>query len=317
MNKLFFPLFFSCFYSLGQKLCKNEKITQNQTISICNDNPWELVFQDEFNGDNLNLNVWQTRPWAEGALYGNNGSEQEYNSLDNVVVNEGLLKIITTKKTLVSKAISWKPDDEILWDSLPNLRTYNYTSANIWTKTAYLYGKFEARVKIPKGKGLWPAFWLYGGPVWNEIDVFEFWNEYNFLGRFSPNKLSNILHTNVWLDYDKDGKGNPCSKKYKFSDFSKDFHVFTLIWEKNKIEWYVDGNLIRSVYKYYTSKGKITDCTLYSGLEYIVNKIYPNQPMSIIFNTAVQTGKNAPENSTQFPCIMEVDWIRYYQKKEI
>ena len=57
MNKLFFPLIFSCFYSLGQKICKNEKITQNQTISICNDNPWELVFQDEFNGDNLNLNV--------------------------------------------------------------------------------------------------------------------------------------------------------------------------------------------------------------------------------------------------------------------
>jgi beta-glucanase (GH16 family) len=49
-------------------------------------------------------------------------------------------------------------------------------------------------------------------------------------------------------------------------------------------------------------------------MDYILNTIYPDQPMSIIFNTAIQTGKNSPDSSTHFPCMMEVDWVRYYQK---
>lgn len=314
MNYIFYLLLITNFYTVAQKICAKQKFVPSSSFSICNDNPWNLVFNDEFNGDTLDTKVWQIRPWAEGALYGNNGKEQELNTLDNVLVTDGTLKILSDKKKRISKAVSWKSDDEILSDGLPNLRAYNYTSANLWTKIPYGYGKFEARVKVPKGKGLWPAFWLYGGDVWNEIDVFEFWNEHNIWGKINTKKLSKILHTNVWLDYDKDGKVKHCSKKFNGIDFSKDFHVYTLIWEKYTIEWYIDGKLIRSVYKYYTPLGKPTGCNIYSGMDYILNTIYPDQPMSIIFNTAIQTGKNSPDSSTHFPCMMEVDWVRYYQK---
>lgn len=314
MNYIFYLLLITNFYTVAQKICAKQKFVPSSNFSICNDNPWNLVFNDEFNGDTLDTKVWQIRPWAEGALYGNNGNVQELNTLDNVLVTDGTLKILSDKKKRISRAVSWKSDDEILSDGLPNLREYNYTSANLWTKIPYGYGKFEARVKVPKGKGLWPAFWLYGGDVWNEIDVFEFWNEHNIWGKFNTKKLSKILHTNVWLDYNKDGKVKHCSKKFNGIDFSKDFHIYTLIWEKYTIEWYIDGKLIRSVYKYYTPLGKPTGCNIYSGMDYILNTIYPDQPMSIIFNTAIQTGKNSPDSSINFPCMMEVDWVRYYQK---
>jgi beta-glucanase (GH16 family) len=316
MNYFFYFLLLNSCTICAQKICAKQKFIPSHSFSICNDNEWNLVFNDEFNGEELDTKVWQIRPWAEGAMYGNNGNVQEYNSLDNAKVSGGTLKIISDKKTVLAKAVSWKPDNEILSDGLTNLREYNFTSSNIWTKQSYLYGKLEARVKVPKGRGLWPAFWLYGGGVWNELDVFEFWNENNIWGRYSKEKNSKILHTNVWYDYNKDGKGDDCGRKYKGTDFSIDFHVYTLVWEKYKIEWYVDEKLIRAVYKYYTPLGKPTECELFSGMKYLINEIYPNEPMSIVFNTAIQNGKNSPDFSTNFPCIMEIDWIRYYQKEE-
>lgn len=314
MKNLFWILFFYSLSVNAQKICAKEKIVATQNLVLCNPNDWQLVFEDDFNGNQLDLNIWQTRPWAQGAYYGNNGTTQEFNTLENAIVENGVLKIITDKKLLQAKAVSWKPDSVILEDGLPNLRQYNYTSANLWTKKAFEYGKFEARVKVPKGKGLWPAFWLYGGAHWNEIDIFEFWNETNFLGIFSPKKLSKIHHMNAWLDYNQEGIGKHCEAKYKDEDFSNDFHVFTLVWEKNKMEWLVDGELKYIVYQYYTNKLEPVECEIFSGTEYIFNKIFPHQPLSIIFNTAVQTKRNAPNASTPFPSVMEIDWVRCYQK---
>lgn len=305
----------------AQTICEGQQVVPIETFNQCNYNSWKLVFEDNFDGNNLNLSTWELQAWAQGALYGNNGSNQEYNTLDNIEVSNGVLKIIAKEETVQRKAISWKPDNEILEDGLPNLRTYNYTSSNIWTKSKFSYGKFEARIKIPKGKGFWPAFWTFGGNPWNELDVFEFWNENDVFNHYDPSKLSKVHHMTAHYDFDNDGNTNKCETKYNGVDFSQDFHIFTLIWEKNKIEWYVDGQLKRTDYRYYTMLGQTTGCTINAWTQYIMNIIYPIDPMAIILNLAIQHGTDdhennkSPDNSTPFPSQMEVDWVKYYKKE--
>ena len=299
----------------GQTICEGQQVVPVETFNLCNTDPLVLVFEDNFDGNNLDLSIWEIRDWAEGALYGSGGAAQEFNTLDNAIVSNGTLKIVAKDETVQRKAVSWLPDNEILSDGLPNLRTYYYTSSNIWTKSKFHYGKYEARIKIPKGKGFWPAFWMFGDdPNYNEIDVFEFWNEYDAWGNFDPSKLSKIHHMTMHSDFDGDGNKSMCPTKYSGVDFSQDFHVFTLIWEKNKIEWYVDGILKRTDYRYYTILGQATGCIINEWGEYILNKIYTNDPMAIILSLAIQSGSNSPNSLTPFPSQLEVDWVRYYRR---
>lgn len=298
----------------AQIICEGQQVVPIETFNHCNSDPWVLVFEDSFDGITLDLSTWGIQGWAQGALYGNGGATQEYNTLDNAIVSNGTLKIVAKKETVQRRAVSWLPDNEILQDGLPNLRTYNYTSSNIWTKSTFNYGKFEARIKLAKGKGFWPAFWTFGGDPWNEIDVFEFWNENDIWGNYDASKLSKVHHMTVHYDYDNDGNTNMCMTDYNGVDFSQDFHTFAVIWEKNKIEWLVDGVIKRTDYRYYTILGQAVGCTINAWGQYILNKIYTRDPMAIILNFAIQSGSNSPDNSTSFPSQMEIDYVRYYQR---
>ncbi|MBA3900912.1 MAG: glycoside hydrolase family 16 protein [Bacteroidetes bacterium] len=162
----------------------------------------------------------------------------------------------------------------------------------------FSYGKYEARVKIVKGKGLCPAFWTFGDtPGYNEIDVFEFWN-------------GNTSKHNMTAHYN----GNMCLKNYKGPDYAENFHVFTLIWEKDKMEWYVDGVRKRSDSKYYTLLGQQAGCEITEGELYMMNTVFPRDPMQVIFNVGVSSGDKAPDENTPFPGIMEIDYFRYYRR---
>tara|TARA_R110002050_G_scaffold109799_1_gene221478 strand:- start:233310 stop:234830 length:1521 start_codon:yes stop_codon:yes gene_type:complete len=312
-----------------QTVCEAQITSFSQSIYQCDNNDWVKVFEDNFNGNQLDLSVWELQPWGQGALYGMNGGNQEYNTLNNIQVSNGKLKILIKEETVFEKAIDYKGENEILEDGLPNYREYNYTSSNIWTKRTFSHGKFEARIKIPKGKGFWPAFWTYGGHPWEEIDIFEFWNERKFgdYGPFDPNKLSKVHHTTVHRDWDSDGITNMCGRNYKGIDFSLDFHIFTVIWEKDRIEWLVDGNVIRTDYKYLTILGQQTGCKLKGFQSYINNRIFPQNPMAMILSVGIQSGigvdksgnfsyDKSPDSSTPFPSYMEVDWVRFYSKRE-
>lgn len=264
----------------AQTICEGQQVVPIETFNQCNTNPWVLVFEEDFSGNSLDLSVWNPvtgvprDPCFE--------SQKAWHKPDNVIVENGLLKIISKQETLLNQCFDiWIDDGMQHFCS-----NFEYSTGEIWTKKKFLYGKFEARIKIPKGKRFWPAFWLFGGSVWNEIDIFEFWNEDDILGNYDPNKLSKVHHMNVWYDYISDGNGDDCGTKYTGSDFSQNFHVFTVIWEKNKIEWYVDGNLKRTDYRYYTILGQTTGCTINAWGQYILNKIYPKEPMSIILNSA-------------------------------
>ena len=306
----------------SQTICEGLQVVPVETFNQCNDNPWNLIFQDDFDGDSLDMSIWKYGPRIR---YCNN-EQQYYTSGDNIKVSNGIIKLITLRDTLYARAVDWKPDEEILFcndrNRGQNARVFYYTSGNIETVEKYHFGKIEARVKIPKGRGLWPAFWTFGGAPWNEIDIFEFWNENNIWGNYDPSKLAKVHHMNAWYDFDFDNNGDGCSTNYLGVDFSENFHVFTVIWEKNKIEWFVDGDLKRTDYRYYTILGQTTGCTINAWSQYKMNRTYPIDPMRIIFNVAVQSGtnkrgdENSPDNTTPFPSQMEVDWVKYYAREE-
>lgn len=276
------------------------------SIPSCNTNDYVLVFEDNFNGNSLDTTKWQIQPWGQGALYGNGGRNQEYNSLDNIEVSNGTLKIIAKKETVTKRAIYWKPDSEVLSDGLPNLRTYNYTSSNIWTKNKFFHGKYEMRCRVPNGMGFWPAFWVFGGQRWNEIDFFEIY------GDNIDEYTCNIHH-----DYDGDG----CSEKCPYSndnlaDFSQ-WHTFTCEFSSMKIVWSIDNSPVRILYRISTISGWVIDCgeSVAQGV-YAALKSWPIENMYIIANMAIETGDKSPNDNTVFPAVFEIDYIRYYKKKD-
>jgi hypothetical protein len=121
----------------------------------------------------------------------------EVSTLKNITVSDGACHIIAKKETLMIRAINYEPDDKILDDGRQNLREYDYTSSMIVTTKPFFHGKYEARCKLPKGNGLWPAFWLFGfqgNKRYNEIDIFDAYEGHNTL-------VNCIYH-------DFDGSGN-------------------------------------------------------------------------------------------------------------
>lgn len=282
----------------SQGMCEGQQVVPIQTFNQCDNNPWVLVFEDNFEGNSLDLSKWNIVTGVPRDM--NFEKQKAWHKPDNIVVENGILKIVSKRESQYNMPVvtSWNP-------YTVKYENFDYTSGEIWTKSTFPFGKIEARIKIPKGKGFWPAFWMFGGsPVYNEIDIFEFWEN-------STTDHNMTVH----YDFDKDGNPSMCLSDYTGVDFSQDFHTFTLIWEKNEIKWYVDGSLKRTDYRYYTISGQIIGCTVNAWGQYVMNKIYPKDPMAIILNTAIETGSKAPNTNTPFPSNLEVDWVRYYQRK--
>lgn len=289
---------FSSSYSQFSKNCSQKKVVVTND-GVCDSNPYYLVFEDNFDGNSLDLTKWQLQVWRQGAL--NTNKEQEYNSLNNVEVSNGTCKIIAKQENVIKPAVSWLPDNEILSDGQPNLRSYAYTSSNLWSNYKFGYGVYEIRCKIPEGKGFWPAFWMFGENsegVKNEIDVFEFWDN-------KPKKH----HMNVHYD------NNHCPTTNVGPNFSENFHKFTLVWDRYIVAWYVDGDLKRISSKYTNLLGQTVGCnSLIAWQFYLMDLLFPKNKMQIIFNLAIQKGSKAPDNTTILPNALEVDYIRYYKQ---
>jgi len=288
---------------------QKQKITAN-TDGNCTEKKWELKFEDNFDGTSLDLNKWHFK-YAPGTF--STEASNQYHSSENIKLENGICRIIPKAETVYKKAINWLPDTAIVDDGKVNLREYPYTSGCMDSNEQYLYGKFEIRCKIPKGKGLWPAFWMYGensNKVNNEIDVFEFWNEETIFGKYNPKKLSMVHHMTV--HYNKKMSG----KKYIGVDFSLDFHTFTVVWDTTKIEWYVDGELKRIHTQYITKRGKNVECKdVKANNTYYLNPVFPKNPMNIIANLAIQIGKNKPDKNT-FNTAFEIDYIRHFVEEK-
>lgn len=238
-----------------------------------------LVWSDEFNGPTLDLNKWsfQTGDGCDMNLCGWGNNELEYytNSTDNISVNNGLLSINARRQTINNR---------------------NYTSGKILTKNKFdfKYGYIEARMKLPTGKGMWPAFWMlptdnvYGAwPTSGELDIME------SLGHATSTVYGTIHYGNPWPN------NSSSSKQFDLplSSFDGGYHTIGLEWNEKDIKWMIDGYI-------YSQK---------TTLDVSPFKWPFDQKFHFIINLAV--GGNWPGNpdgSTILPQTFTIDYVRVY-----
>lgn len=185
--------------------------------TLAPESDWELVFEDEFEGDSLNRDLWSTCYFwaeeAEGCKIFDNG-ELEWYVPENVLVEDGLLKLRAEQR---------------------EVNGYPYASGMIAShgKFEFQYGYFEMRAKLPAGRGLWPAFWtMPADRKWPpEIDVFD------FLGQ-EPRRIVIGMH------YGEREHPLKHTRRYFGPNLTKDFHVFAVQWEEDLLVWYLDGEEI-------------------------------------------------------------------------
>ncbi len=318
-----------CFLSIGFLWGQNAKCHENeiccatrkyvtvrpiQNIYQCSPYNWILVYEENFNGNALDKSMWRIRPWGEGSICPPFNAI-EYNTLDNVEVSNGTMKIWVKNEHVFKKPVSWASPTDTLkhYGGRVNYpRDFYYTSSNIWTRYKFRFGKFEARIKIPSGRGYWPAFWLYTGePRAAELDIFEF---YLSDGYPNPSQMPKVHRMTAHHDRDNDSTVEYCQTVYIGPNRSLNFNVYTLIWNRDRIIWQVNGDTKRQDVTYYIpGTWQEAGCTLWKGYPYKLNVLWPAIPMYMIFNVAVQCDY-APDNTTYFPQAMEVDWVRVYQQ---
>ncbi|HWW00765.1 MAG TPA: glycoside hydrolase family 16 protein [Candidatus Acidoferrum sp.] len=224
---------------------------------------WKLTFSDEFKGGSLDTNKWN----PNDPLGRERNHELQAYVNDAFEVQGGMLRVKAEKR-------------EGLYDG----KQRAYTSGMMTThgKFSQQYGRFEIRCRVPKGKGMWPAFWLLPEPRgWPpEIDVLE------ILGH----EANKVYMTHHFRDEQRQHKSEGGS--WTGPDFSDGFHEFAAEWSPDRIVWQVDGvERFRS------------------------DKSIPNGKMYVLVNLAVGGDwPGAPNEKTVFPSAMEVDYVRVYEK---
>ena len=209
----------------------NAQLTLPYNLVPCNNNPWVLVFGDEFNKPVLDSRKWETKT---GVPYDYSFSMQkQWYQPDNVKIINGKMVIDVIKEILLNKTC-------IAYD--PNIghyqltSDYNFSSGFVGSKYLFDYGQLEFRCRVPWEKGLWPASWLFGtdqtGIINNEIDNFEF--------IFDNSPVAHLMTQH----YDN----MHCPKGYHAVSMVNSWHTFNVTWSPYNIEWYVDGNLKRIDY---------------------------------------------------------------------
>jgi len=175
----------------------------------------------------------------------------------------------------------------------------SFTSARLKTqgKAAWEYGKIEARIKVPFGQGIWPAFWALGTdfstagwPKSGEIDVME-----------NIGKEPSTVHGTVHGPGYSGGAGISSQVTLRGNQrLANGFHVFGVVWSQDSIEFFFDGRAYR----------RLTPAQLPQGATWAFN-----HPFFLLLNVAVGgEWPGNPDETTTFPQEMTVDWIRVWQR---
>ena len=237
---------------------------------------WRMVWQDEFDGDAglpPDPDKWDH---DVGTGWGNAQLEYDTDRTDNAALDgEGNLVITAREES---------------YEGQP------YTSARIVTRDLFerTYGRFEARIRLPWGQGLWPAFWLLGAnidsvgwPQCGEIDIMEYQGQ-------NPATLHGSLHGPGYSG------ANALTKTFRLVNdrFDTGFHTFTVEWGEDSIRWFVDGIHYQTIMR-----------------EDVPGEWVYNHPFYIILNVAVGGNWVGPPNAeTEFPQRMLVDYVRVYEE---
>jgi beta-glucanase (GH16 family) len=252
----------------------------NQRFALAPASAWTLTWSDEFDGPagaSVDGSKWSFD--VGGGGWGNNELEYYTARTDNAALDgNGNLAIVARAESYGGR---------------------NYTSArlNSGGKFFQAYGRFEARIRLPAGRGLWPAFWTLGEnigsvgwPSCGELDIME-----NIGSEPSTNHGS--AHGPGYSG------GNPLTATYALpaGRFSDGFHTFALEWQPDQVRWYVDDQL-------YETR---TPADLPPGTQWVYD-----HPFFVILNVAVGGSfPGAPDGSTVFPQTMLVDYVRVYTAK--
>jgi len=273
----------ACTVTAGQFVNRTLQITGDTVLplvcwgncSACSDftfPDWPLVWADEFEGMEINPQIWTRQLGASG--WGNNELQYYTDDSENAFVTGGQLHIEAIQE---------------------NLQGSNYTSARLITNDLFefKYGRLEARIKIPMGQGIWPAFWMLGAnyenvgwPGCGEIDVMEHVN--------NEPVAHGTLHWQQGNNHNYQGTSLPIS--------TDEFHNYGILWSESQIQFYIDSVV------YYTSNFTPNNNT---------SPIF-QRPFFLLLNVAV--GGNWPGNpnaQTIFPAEMIVDYVRVYQDAAI
>ena len=238
---------------------------------------WTLVWSDEFNqpdGSSPDTNKWAYDLGAGG--WGNGELENYTSRTNNARIVGGMLVI--------------EADQE-------SYRGSSYTSARLKTQGiwSWKYGRLEARIKIPHGQGMWPAFWMLGTnittvgwPACGEVDIME------NIGK-EPTLVHGTIHGPGYSG--ANGIGGPCALPGNPA-FANDFHVYAVEWTANQIKWFVDG------YQYFSANS----ASIPAGDTWVYT-----QPQFLLLNLAVGGAwPGNPDATTTFPQQMIVDYVRVY-----
>ena len=260
---------------------------------------WNLVWSDEFDGDELDTNVWTRQVMPDPF---NNELQQYTDDLENSFVRRGNLGI------------------RVVWDGVEHADN-RYTSARIISNPGgqtgttdaegktFLYGKIAARIQLPTGKGMWPAFWLLGDnisetggdtdwPSSGEIDIMESggggapsWGLGTVLGTIHHDPSEdNTLGSNRYIS-----AGAKLLRDREL--LGERFRVYEIEWDEEQIVWKLDGEEFGSVSIAEASRSEF------------------QLPFYAILNVAVGgTFAVTPDEETPFPQYMYVDWVRHYQR---
>jgi len=256
-----------------------------QSIRISGDDDdymshYSLVWNDEFEGSSLDTDKWLLETGAHG--WGNS-EWQNYTDGDNVVVSDGTLKIMAKKTGDGQKA-------------------GDYTSARLNSKSAFTYGIYEVRAKLPedKGPGVWPAIWMLGESIQNgtnwplcgEIDIMEYVS-------WDPNNTSGSIH----IESNNHAKGNAIGSGHlPFETAEEQFHTYGLIWTEGFVRLYRDD--VNNTILTYKKPGNANQ------------ENWPfDQPFYYLLNIAVGGSYGGVDgvDDAVFPTAMEVDFARVYQ----
>jgi beta-glucanase (GH16 family) len=247
---------------------------------------YALVWSDEFNGkDGSPPDASKWTYDIGGSGWGNHELEYYTNRRENARIEDGKLVVTARQEAFAG----------------PDGRKFNYTSARLKTQGLFsqAYGRFEARIKLPAGQAMWPAFWLLGEnfasvgwPKCGEIDIMENVgkepgiNHGSLHGPSSANATSDLTAT-IAL---------PAGQK-----LSDDFHVYAVEWEPGTVRLYLDAILYAT----------FTSAQWPAGGTWVFNHRF-----FLILNVAVGGDwPGSPDGTTVFPQTMLVDYVRVYKHK--
>jgi len=260
---------------------EEEVVSQNNETNDWEIEGWNILWQDEFDKDSLDLTKWSRETGGHG--WGNNELQYYTDSDSNSYVENGNLIL---KAQVVPQGIG----------SSKGLRYYSSARLRTYGKGDWKYGRIEVKAKVASGQGIWPAIWmlptdwLFGGwPSSGEIDIMEHVG-YD-LG---------VVHGSVHTEAYNHKINTQRSSARKIENVDTEFHVYSIIWDKDKISFFIDD------VQYF----------LFENDQQGNYKTWPfDQRFHLLINIAVGGDwPGNPDNSTNFPRKMLVDYVRVYEK---